>query len=521
MFTRIYSGAVMGIEGRLVCVETDISNGFPAFSLVGYLASEVREAKERVSSAIKNSGSAIPAKRIIVNLSPADLRKQGTCYDFPIALGILGALNVINPEVLEGIFAVGELSLDGSIHSVKGILPLILMAKEQGFRRCFVPADNLREASLVQQSGDGSMEIFGFSDLKAACAYLMKGVYQESISCKSSGEQDATSAEAKKTAKDYEDFSMILGQESLKRGIVAAVSGMHHFLMIGVPGSGKSLSARAMQGILPPMTLEESLEVTRLYSVAGMLKDSGLVCQRPFRSPHHTIPARAMTGGGHIPSPGEISLAHHGILFLDELAEFAPSVLEVLRQPMEEGKIVLNRVHGSYTFPASFMLVAAMNPCRCGYYPDRNRCHCTSGDVYRYLHKISRPLWNRFDMCAQVQQPLFNKKEDSAALLDTAAMAEMVRKARQMQADRFKGEGIDFNSRIPGDRLEHYCGMDGGAASYAKKLADILDLNMRSFHKLLRVARTVADLDDSVCVMERHLDEAACYRMIEHTYWEI
>lgn len=548
MFTSIYSGAVCGIEGQLVRVEADISDGFPSYSLVGYLASEVKEARERVSAALKNSGMRLPAKKIIINLSPAGMRKQGTAYDLPIALSILGSLGVLPQDKLNHVFAAGELSLDGSLRPVKGILSLILMAKAHGISTCLVPRDNLKEAMLAQYEGGQSMNIIGVSDLKAACACFLggKAVLEEGsqiIFGQSCVPEDKKLPEFLEAGSDAVDFAEIAGQESLKRAIMAAVSGMHHLLMIGPPGCGKSMSARAIRGILPPMTIEESLEVTRLYSVAGLLdKKDVLVTRPPFRSPHHTVPIKTMTGGGSVPVPGEISLAHRGILFLDELAEFAPATLEVLRQPLEEGVITINRLHGSFVFPAGFMLVAAMNPCRCGYYPDRNRCQCTPADVYRYLHRISRPLWNRIDVCVEVHPPvgenifkentfnkenIFNRKEPdkvhaSAAYkgLDSASMARMVRRARQVQKQRFAGTGISFNSQMTGAMVKRYCISEPGARAYVSHLAESADLTMRAQHKLMKVARTIADLDGEERILEQHLDEALCYRMVEQSYWD-
>lgn len=526
MFTSIYSGAVCGIEGQLVRVEADISDGFPSYSLVGYLASEVKEARERVSAALKNSGFRLPSKKIIINLSPAGMRKQGTAYDLPIALSILGSLGVIPQEKLKFIFAAGELGLDGSLRPVKGILPLILMAREKGITDCLVPLDNVKEASLARLEEGRTVHIIGVSDLKAACAcflggeaalekgsHIQKGCAPLSWSRLCAREKDTVQA-------DSWDFSHIVGQEPLKRAIVAAVAGMHHLLMIGPPGSGKSMSAKAIRGILPPLSVKESMEVTRLYSVAGMLeKDHVLVTRPPFRSPHHTVPVKTMTGGGVIPVPGEISLAHRGILFLDELAEFAPATLEVLRQPLEEGVITINRLHGNFVFPAGFMLVAAMNPCRCGYFPDRSRCQCTPADVYRYLHRVSRPLWNRIDVCVEVHPPVKGLAQEKAGL-SSAVMAAQVKAARQIQEERFRGTGIMFNSQMTGDMVKMYCFSSPEAAAYAAHLAEQMDLTMRAQYKLLKVARTLADLDGSEPVLERHMDEAVCYRMVEQSYWD-
>ena len=542
MFTKIYSGAVCGIEGKLISVEADVSDGFPTCIFVGYLASEVKEARERVTAALKNSGYLLPAKKIIVNLSPAGMRKQGTAYDLPIALSLLGSLGIIPQEKLKSVFAVGELSLDGTVRPVKGILPLIMMAQQQGFKRCYVPAQNVREAHLADKSGKPEISIIGITDLHSACAHFLDEPSLGRIAGSAGDEQQQPDMKLVYDTKQPEevqgvgDFAEIIGQERLKRAIVVAVSGMHHFLMIGPPGSGKSMSAKAIQGILPPMSFEESLEVTRLYSVAGILgTNCALVTRRPFRSPHHTVTVKAMTGGGRIASPGEISLAHRGILFLDELAEFPPAVLEILRQPLEEGIITINRLQGSDVFPARFMLVAAMNPCKCGYYPDRSRCQCSPQEVHHYLHRISRPLWNRIDVCVEVQQPqqadirqyirktgaIFNKKEQVFdGGLTSRSMAQMVSRARKIQEQRFLGAGIHFNSEMTAAHIRRYCPMSDAVEAYADRLCAMLELTMRGRHKLLKVARTIADLDEKEELLEKHLDEASAYRMIEASYWE-
>lgn len=540
MFTSIYSGAVYGIEGKTVRVEADISDGFPTYSLVGYLASEVKEAKERVTAALKNSGYRMPAKKIIINLSPAGLRKQGTAYDLPIALAILGSLGIIEQNKLESVFAVGELGLDGNLRPVKGVLPLILMAQKQGYSVCIVPAQNVSEACLVKKSGKKFPKIIGVTNLESVCTYFSTGkVSVPGVSGYVDARYCSNYNYEKNALSSYTDFSEIIDQEPLKRAILVAVAGMHHLLMIGPPGCGKSMSAQAIRGILPPMNFDESLEVTQLYSVAGILDGYGtLVEQRPFRSPHHTTPLKAMTGGGAVAVPGEISLAHRGILFLDELAEFPPSILEILRQPMEEGKITINRLHGSVTYPAKFMFVGAMNPCKCGYYPDRSRCRCTPQEVYHYLHRISRPLWNRIDVCVEVHPPvqyqisnisvinnrkkqnLSEKKEKTRLCLDSVTMAEMIKNARHIQYDRFKNTDIYFNSEIPAVQMDQFCIVSPDCKDYVSELAVTLDLSMRGRHKLLKVARTIADLDGKETISIEHLDEAACYRMIEQSYWE-
>lgn len=529
MFTSIKSGAVSGIEGRIVTVEADISDGFPSYALVGYLASEVKEAKERVTSALKNSGYRLPAKKIIVNLSPAGMRKQGTAYDLPIALAILGSLGILKQEKLKGLFAVGELSLDGSLRPIKGILSLILMANRQGIRRCMVPLENKQEALLIAQAGKDSPEIIGVNDLATAVAYLMgknpingqtEPFFDEPTDSLDTQENLHSSLSKQTSFTAFvPDFAEIEGQEILKRAIIIAVAGMHHFLMIGPPGCGKSMSAQAMRGILPPLTFEESLEVTQLYSVAGMLGEKqALIRQRPFRSPHHTVPIKTMTGGGSSPMPGEVSLAHRGILFLDEFAEFPPQVLEVLRQPMEEGTICLNRLQGNVTYPAKFMLVAAMNPCKCGYWPDHSRCRCNPQSVQRYQQRISRPLWDRIDLCAEVHPPISD--DFDAEKLDSKTMSEKIQKARLLQEDRYHQENLHFNSELKGNQIKKYCLTSAHITMYAENLAKIFNLSMRGKNKLLVTARTIADVEGSSTILEEHLDEAVTYRTLESKTWE-
>ena len=364
MFSKVSSGAVLGINGQPVSVEADISSGFPSYTLVGYLGSEVKEARERVTTALRNSGYFLPAKRIVVNLSPAGIRKQGTAYDLPIALSILSSLMCIPQENLNHIFVIGELGLDGSIKPVRGILSLMMMARDEGMKGCLIPAQNLQEAQCVHD-----LQLWPVESLKEAVDCLNK--------------VDPVCKAVKRRLKP--------GRRQTAEGNNANVGIYKDF--VDIQGSGKSMCAERIPGILPPLSYEEAMEVTKIYSVAGLLGDGqGLMTERPFRTPHHTASARALTGGGRIPVPGEVSLAHHGILFLDEMAEFLPSTLDVLRQPLESGQVVINRVSHSYRFPAGFVLVGAANPCKCGYFPDRNRCRCTIDEVDRYMERISRVL---------------------------------------------------------------------------------------------------------------------------------
>ena len=516
MFSKVSSGAVLGINGQPVSVEADISSGFPSYTLVGYLGSEVKEARERVTTALRNSGYFLPAKRIVVNLSPAGIRKQGTAYDLPIALSILSSLMCIPQENLNHIFVIGELGLDGSIKPVRGILSLMMMARDEGMKGCLIPAQNLQEAQCVHD-----LQLWPVESLKEAVDCLNKvDPVCKAVKRRLKPGRRQTAEGNNANVGIYKDFVDIQGQEMLKRAALICASGMHHRLMVGPPGSGKSMCAERIPGILPPLSYEEAMEVTKIYSVAGLLGDGqGLMTERPFRTPHHTASARALTGGGRIPVPGEVSLAHHGILFLDEMAEFLPSTLDVLRQPLESGQVVINRVSHSYRFPAGFVLVGAANPCKCGYFPDRNRCRCTIDEVNRYMQRISRPLLDRMDLCVDVKPAgftLFNKKEPD---ITSETMREKVLDVWHIQTERFMGTGIYFNSRMTEKMIEQFCPLEPGCETYMRALAKTLDLSARGCGKLMKVARTIADLDHSQRICEVHLSEAACFRLPGKQGW--
>ena len=386
-FSTILSAAIQGLHVDMIHVEADVSNGLPVFHMVGYLSSEVREASERVRTAIHNSGFQIPAKKMVVNLAPATVRKKGSSFDLPIALAILSSMGVFPGEQLKETLVIGELSLDGSIKEVPGILPIVMQAKEEGCRRCIIPRQNVREGALIR-----GMEIIGAAHLKEICRYLNQ---EEELEAITGGMQEGMQDVQEKEALDYSD---IKGQEAVKRAMEVAVAGGHNLLLIGPPGSGKSMMARRVPTILPPPALEESIEITKIYSILGMVdKERPLITGRPFRSVHHTVTKTALAGGGMIPVPGEISLAHGGVLFLDELTEIQQPVLEVLRQPLEERQIRITRALGNFVFPADFILICAMNPCPCGNYPDYNRCTCTPVKIQQYLSRISQPFLDNKD----------------------------------------------------------------------------------------------------------------------------
>lgn len=509
MFSTVASAALCGIKAEIIHVEADVGDGLPLFLMVGYLSSQVKEAQERVKTAMKNSGLRLPPRKVTVNLSPADLRKEGAGYDLPIAVAVLVSCGYIPQDALDGILIAGELSLNGEICPIRGILPMVRQAAARGYRRCIVPKVNEREGAVAE-----GIQVIGARTLKEVMDYLNGGC---DIEPAVSNIEEMLHAAVRDQGSD---FKYINGQAAVKRAAEVAVSGMHNLLLIGPPGSGKSMTAKCIPGILPELTPEESLEISEIYSVAGLLReDEPLVCQRPFRAPHHTISAQALAGGGRFPRPGEISLAHRGVLFLDEMPEFRRETFEVLRQPMEDHKVQISRVSGSFVYPANTMVVAAMNPCKCGYYPDMDRCTCTPAEVHRYQEKISRPLLDRIDISIEAPELAYGQITSEQENEPSAAVRARVMKAHRVQEERYRGTGIHFNSELTAEGIREYCPLGAGEKRMLEEAYQKLNLSARGYHKILKVARTIADLDGSSRIRSHHIGEAVCYRTAEGRYW--
>lgn len=515
MLSTITSGAVYGVHSHLIQVEVDISQGLPCFQIVGLPGSEVREARERVKVALKNVGIKLPPMCINVNLSPADLPKNGTMFDLPVAVGIMIALGKLQQEAVDGTLLLGELGLSGELKPVRGVLPITREAAGRGVRRCILPAQNAWEGVLV-----GEMESIGVRDVKEAVALLAgedvtgaaKAVVKAAVSTVDSIEETAREEEL--------DFAQLNGQQGLKRAAEVAAAGFHNLLIIGAPGSGKTMLARRIPTILPPLTREESLEVSTIYSICGLLQSAGsLRTTRPFLHPHHTITGRALAGGGRIPMPGMISLAHRGVLFLDELPEFKRETLDILRQPLEDKRVQIARSSGSYVYPADFMLVGAMNPCPCGFYPDRERCRCSPFEVKRYLNRVSGPILDRMDICVEAMPMAFADMTSDRREESSAQVRERVMAARKRQENRFAGTGLHFNADMGAGEVARYCALGDTELRYMERMFSALQLSARAYHRILKVARTIADLDGSDGIGETHLAEAICYRQSDHKYW--
>jgi len=501
MLAKVMSCAVVGLEGAIVEVEADISPGLPSFTIVGLPDTAVQEARERVRAAIRNSGCIFPTRRITVNLAPADLKKAGPAYDLPIAIGILLSSEQVYADVSNTLF-LGELSLDGSLRHTHGILPMVALAREKGLSDVFVPAGDANEASLL----DG-IKVIPSVSLAQLVSHLRGEIsipqYQPDKDWR-----DVT------TDFSHVDLAHIKGQEHAKRAIEVAATGGHNIIMSGPPGSGKTMLARSLPSIMPAMTLVEALEVTKIYSVSGLLsQDTPLINQRPYRSPHYTISHAGLVGGGHWPRPGEISLSHRGVLFLDEFPEFSHMSLESLRQPVEDKVITISRAQGSVTFPANFMLVAAMNPCPCGYYGDPvKECKCSSSEISRYQKRISGPLLDRIDIFIEVPRVEYEKLTDDTLGESSERVRARVEAARQIQQRRFEGTKFMCNTEMTPIEVKEFCRVDPPSQSLLRTAMKQLHLTARAFHRVLKLARTIADLDGADIIKANHLAEALQYR---------